>query len=399
MTAIRDPAKPIAIAKEDGALLEITIYDLIGRRTWDDSGVTAKEISKILAANKDATRIVVYINSAGGDVFEGVTIYNQLVRHKARVEVNVDGMALSIASLIAMAGDEIHIAENAMMMIHDPWNFAMGTADDLREAAERLDKVKDTLVKTYAARTKRDEAEISQLMADETWFSAEEAVEQGFANEVTEAKTVTACAGLDRMHFRHMPRALTTALKMAARPTAGTPIGRRSAMEDTKKDTQALDAAKAEGAKAAREDLEALKAAFPDDSARALDAAAKGLSVEAAKAAAYDDLRTSTTRALAEKDTAIKALEDRTGKMEKLLGSKGMSKADIEAFDPSDVQTPEPPKAAGQGADDGKPETFDAAVEAHVKVGKLRSEALALAGEALPKSFKAWTDANQPNRR
>ena len=101
---VRDSARSVAVAKEDGTL-EITIYDLIGH-VWDDSGVTAKEISKILADHKDAARIVVYINSAGGDVFEGITIYNQLARHKARVEVNVDGMALSIASLVVMGSSE-----------------------------------------------------------------------------------------------------------------------------------------------------------------------------------------------------------------------------------------------------------------------------------------------------
>jgi ATP-dependent Clp protease protease subunit len=158
---------------------------------WGD-GVTAKAVAEELKPHKDASELVVYLNSPGGLVFEGIAIYNILVRHKARVTVVIDAAALSIASLIAMAGDEIRMAQNAILMIHDPWSWVIGTAEEMRDEADLLDKAKSILVSTYASRSGRDEDDIAGMMADETWLTAEEAVEAGLADTVIEAKKAAA---------------------------------------------------------------------------------------------------------------------------------------------------------------------------------------------------------------
>jgi hypothetical protein len=116
------------------------------------------------------TSLEIHINSPGGDVFEGTTIHNMIKAHKAATKtVIIDGLAASIASIIAMAGDKIVMPKNAMMMIHDPSMVAWGRPEDLTKAADTLTKVRGTLVSTYADRTGLDAAEVAQLMAEETW--------------------------------------------------------------------------------------------------------------------------------------------------------------------------------------------------------------------------------------
>jgi ATP-dependent Clp protease, protease subunit len=144
------------------------------------------------------------MNSPGGDVFDGLAIYNTLKRHPANVIVDVDGMALSIASIIAMAGNEIRMAKNAMMMIHDPWTISMGTADDFREQADLMDTVKGNLVTTYADRTGVPESEVSDLMSAETWMTAEQAVKAGFADAVTDELDIA--ASFDVKRYRNAPK-------------------------------------------------------------------------------------------------------------------------------------------------------------------------------------------------
>ena len=161
-------------------------------------GVSAKSFLNDMRAVKGDT-INLSINSPGGDVFAGVAIYNALRGSGKKVNVKVLGIAASAASLIAMAGDEIEMPENAMMMIHNPWSFAMGDADELRATADVLDKIGNSLVGTYAARTGKDEAEIKALLDAETWMSAQEAVEMGFATKVTPALQVRASFDLDRL--------------------------------------------------------------------------------------------------------------------------------------------------------------------------------------------------------
>lgn len=191
---------------------EIYIYDDIGDG-WD--GTTAKGFAKELKGLGALKELKVYINSAGGSVFDGVAIFNQLERHKARKVVTVDGLAASIASVIAMAGDEIVIAANGMMMIHDPWAFAIGTAAEMRKMAESLDKVGETILGTYVRRTGGDAEAIETMMAEETWLTAEEALELGFADQIGAEVAMAAYAGKDLSKFRHAPGELLKAAEAA----------------------------------------------------------------------------------------------------------------------------------------------------------------------------------------
>jgi ATP-dependent Clp protease protease subunit len=182
---------------------EIYLYDVVGDDWWGD-GVTDKSFAAALASLGKVDRIQLRINSEGGDVFQGFAIYNQLQRHPAHIEAHVDGLAASIASVILMAADEIHVADNARIMIHDPWGVAMGTADEMRQRADLLDSIKTSIVNTYVARTGLDAGRVVDLMSAETWMTAREALDNGFADVVTEPVRAAACYDLSR--YRNAPR-------------------------------------------------------------------------------------------------------------------------------------------------------------------------------------------------
>ena len=156
---------------------------------------------------KSIKEINLRLNSEGGSVFDGHAIFNALRNHDARVVVDIDGLAASIASIIAMAGDEIRMAENAFMMIHDPWVVAAGTADELRGQADVMDKVQEKLVNTYVKRTGGNADDISEWMAAETWMNAEEALERGFVDSITEETRMAACVK-DKSRYQHVPENL-----------------------------------------------------------------------------------------------------------------------------------------------------------------------------------------------
>lgn len=181
---------------------ELYLYDEIGE-SWG-IGISAGRVIEELKALGQIETLQVRINSPGGDVFDGLAIYNALARHPAKVETHIDGMALSIASVIAMAGKEIVMASNAMMMIHDPWTIAMGSAEDFRAKAVLMDQVKGNLVDTYVRRTGLDADKVSALMSDETWFTAEDAKHLGFVDSLAEDLQVAAKFDLSR--FRHPPK-------------------------------------------------------------------------------------------------------------------------------------------------------------------------------------------------
>lgn len=176
-------------------IAELLIYDVIGYDWWTDGGVTAAQVVNFLAEQDDDAEIHVRINSPGGDAFDGVAIYNALARDSRRVIVWVDGLAASAASVVAMAGDQIHMAANALMMIHDAWTITLGTAADHEAAAEMLHRVDGALAKTYAARTGAAQSDVQEWMDDETWMDADEAKERGFADVVDEAKQAEASWG------------------------------------------------------------------------------------------------------------------------------------------------------------------------------------------------------------
>jgi ATP-dependent Clp protease protease subunit len=179
-------------AKANGKRGEIYLYDAIGG-SWDGSGITAKSFQDSLKDIGNVSDLDIYVNSPGGSVFEGLAIYNQIKRHSAANKVvHIDGIAASIASVIAMAGTEIRIAENAMMMIHDPWGMAVGGATEMRKQADALDKIRDVLLDTYVAKTGGKRETISAWMSDETWMTAKETVDRKFATATVREKTVKA---------------------------------------------------------------------------------------------------------------------------------------------------------------------------------------------------------------
>ncbi|MDX8367774.1 head maturation protease, ClpP-related [Cytobacillus sp. IB215665] len=172
---------------------EIKIYGEISDYNWWGDSITPKDFATDLADLGDVENIDVRINSGGGGVFAGLSIYNQLKRHSANITVFVDGLAASIASIIAMAGNKIVIPTGSFFMIHNPMSSVWGgDANELRETAELLDKIRDSLVDVYEARTSMNRDEIVEKMDNESWFGASEAVEFGLADEIEEAMSVTA---------------------------------------------------------------------------------------------------------------------------------------------------------------------------------------------------------------
>lgn len=163
----------------------ITIYGDICSWAWEEFGeMSAQILSKQLEALGDVNEINVYINSYGGEVAEGLAIYNALRRHKAKVRTFCDGFACSIASVIFMAGDERIMNEASLLMIHNAWTWASGNAAELRKQAEDLDKITQASVEAYKAHSSLKEEEIKALMDAETWILPSEALEYGFATAV-----------------------------------------------------------------------------------------------------------------------------------------------------------------------------------------------------------------------
>src|SRR5690606_10773199 len=202
-------------SKEAGQkkVAQVRIYDEIG--PW---GKTANQFCEELAAAVvGASKIVVPINSLGGDVFAANAIFNELMRHELPVETRVDGVAASAASLIFMAGDERIMPENATLMVHNAWTIAAGTADELRDTAEMMDKVREGIVSAYR-RSGQSEESVVEMMDATTWMTALDAQALGFCTAIEEPVRLVASANiedaLDRM--RDVPAALRTQLLAAA---------------------------------------------------------------------------------------------------------------------------------------------------------------------------------------
>lgn len=186
---------------------EIFIYEQIGEDWWTGEGVTAKNFCKEVAALK-VNQIDLHINSPGGSVFDGQAIYNALKRHPANVTTYIDGIAASIASVIALAGDTVVMAPNALYMIHNPWGLAQGSADEMRKYADLLDKVRDTIVTVYREKCGLSDEEIIAAMDAETWMSAEEAQAFGFVDQIGDELKLAALTGFDfkAMGFKGAPQ-------------------------------------------------------------------------------------------------------------------------------------------------------------------------------------------------
>ncbi|MEV7211455.1 head maturation protease, ClpP-related, partial [Streptomyces sp. NPDC093554] len=152
-----------------------------------------------------------HVNSPGGSVFEGIAIYNMLKRHKAKVNVYVDALAASIASVIAMAGDTIYMPKNSMLMIHNPWTWTEGNATELRKAADDLDRIGNSSKQTYLQKAgeKLTDEKLQEMLDAETWLSADEAYEYGLCDVVEEANQMAASLDKDVLSkYKNVPKQL-----------------------------------------------------------------------------------------------------------------------------------------------------------------------------------------------
>ena len=200
---------------------EVFIYGDIGESWWDDT-ITAADFVKEIAA-LDVDTLTVRINSVGGSVPDGLAIYSALKRHSAHVTTAIDGMAMSIASLIAMAGDTVEMAENAILMIHAPWTCAAGNSAEMRAQADVLDKWAEAMSTSYAAKTGTPAAELLPLLTDgvDHYYSATEAQAAGFVDAVVAAMPVAASAVISAAalsRFRSLPSAAKDTFAAIAAP-------------------------------------------------------------------------------------------------------------------------------------------------------------------------------------
>lgn len=177
----------IRAAKSDDAT--ISILDVIGHDFWEE-GITSKRIAGALRAIGDRP-VTVNVNSPGGDMFEGLAIYNLLRDHSQKVTINVLGIAASAASVIAMAGDEVRIGRGAFLMIHNAWVIAGGNRHELREVADWLEPFDEAMADIYTARTGLPAKEAAQLMDAETYLNAKTSIEKGFADTYMEPDQLT----------------------------------------------------------------------------------------------------------------------------------------------------------------------------------------------------------------
>lgn len=199
---------------------EILLYEPIGKDIWGD-GIGAKDFAVDLKSLGDVACLNIRINSPGGSVFEGLAIYNLLLAHPAEKKCYIDGVAASIASVIAMAGHSIIMPDNALMMIHDPTALVIGSSEDMRKMADVLDKTKQSLMTAYKTKCTCTDEKLMQMMTDETWLSAQEALDCGLATEIVQPVKMAAIAAFDFSLYQHTPEAIKNAAAAAATGSSG----------------------------------------------------------------------------------------------------------------------------------------------------------------------------------
>lgn len=213
----------------------ISILDAIGYDYWTGEGVTAKRIEAALRSIGEDTPVDVVINSPGGDMFEGLAIYNLFREHKAPVNMKVIGVAASAASVIAMAGDTVEIARAGFFMIHNSWVLAAGNRHDLREVSDWLEPFDDVMADIYAVRTGLDKKAVSKLMDSESWIGGQSAVDDGFADslltsdDIEQREGAKALSSVRRiegaLRASGMPKSEAMALISDFKSALGDPVG------------------------------------------------------------------------------------------------------------------------------------------------------------------------------
>ncbi|MEC0581918.1 Clp protease ClpP [Bacillus spizizenii] len=176
---------------------------------WEDTDTCPEDVRAFLKQVEGVKNLNIYVNSGGGSVFAGLAIYNMLKRNSAHKTVYVDGLAGSIASVIAMAGDKIVIPSNAFLMIHKPWSMSMGNSNDLRKMADDLDLIEEGILNVYSENIKDgvDMEEIKQMVNDETWLNGKEASKY-FNIDVAEENKLVACTSDYFKNYEKLPKQL-----------------------------------------------------------------------------------------------------------------------------------------------------------------------------------------------
>ena len=188
-------------APDKSGEVELSLYDEIG-----SFGIGAKQFIAELKEYK-GQHVHLRINSPGGEIVEGSAIYNALTRHEGGLTVHIDALAASMASVIAMSGDPVYMADNALLMIHNPWTLAAGEAKDLRKQADLLDTMKSNLIRAYQKKSGMEEKAIAKLMDEETWLDAVEAVALGFVDAIEDGIPAAASAKEMRARFDNFAKA------------------------------------------------------------------------------------------------------------------------------------------------------------------------------------------------
>ena len=178
------------VTNQNDKKAELYIYGDISSWDYDSSKSTsANSLVKALVELTDINEINVYINSCGGEVGEGLAIYNALKRHSAKVTTYCDGLAASIASVIFMAGDERVMSNSSLLFVHNAWTYTAGNASELRKSADDLDKLTKASINAYLEHVNIDEVELKQLLDEETWLDATECIDKGFATKIAQSKS------------------------------------------------------------------------------------------------------------------------------------------------------------------------------------------------------------------
>lgn len=198
---------PLKIMNKTSTEADIVIYAGIGQDYWGDgSMISAKAFSDELKKLPETiTTLNVRINSPGGDVFDGIAIYNRLKQHKAKKIVHIDGLAASIASIIALAGDEIIIGDGALYMVHLPWTFTYGNRMELDNTINRLMDIEEQMIGIYTKKTKMSRSDIRALLEAETWMGAEEAIDKGFVDSKSEDTVAIAASAIKSKWINKRP--------------------------------------------------------------------------------------------------------------------------------------------------------------------------------------------------
>ncbi|MDQ0268881.1 head maturation protease, ClpP-related [Cytobacillus purgationiresistens] len=219
---------------------DIFIYGEITKYAWEEYGEHSATTFKneLDALGDDLETINLYVNSPGGSVFEGVTIHNMLKRHKARVIAHVDALAASIASVIIMAADEIRMPSNSMLMIHNPWTFAIGNSAELRKQADDLDRIGNSSKQSYLQKAgdKITDEKLQELLDAETWLSAEEAYSYGLCDVVEDANQMAASVSDDLFaKYKNVPKHLKLVVNNSQIEDSGEEIAMRKKIAEEAK--------------------------------------------------------------------------------------------------------------------------------------------------------------------